>query len=234
MANLADPTMMQMPAPNYVDPPSNAYKYSIADSVGLALAFVCVSIRCFTKLCITKAPGWDDFALLVSFLIFVAYVTLDFMNRFQYGGGRHSWDIPFEMLNGNLVTDAVASYLYVLGTMMAKISLLIFLYRIFWVSLKFRLASWALAFMLVVWTLVSFLLMIFACRPVKASWSIPLLMDPNTVCEPKPYNVFNIHGFCVIITDFALLFLPVPMLFRLQMNLKKKIGVAFVFGTGSL
>lgn len=45
---------------NYVNPPSNAWKVTVADSVGLVLAVLCVAIRCFTKLRITKSPGSED------------------------------------------------------------------------------------------------------------------------------------------------------------------------------
>lgn len=116
--------------------------------------------------------------------------------------------------------------------MFAKISLLLFLYRIFRVNFKFRIASWVIGVVLVVWSMVSFLLKIFSCHPVKANWDFLVYIDPKTHCYPKSYDVTNMQGFCNIITDFGLLLLPVPMLWRLQMNLKKKLGIAFVFSTG--
>lgn len=117
---------------------------------------------------------------------------------------------------------------------MAKLSLLLFLYRIFRVNRKFRIASWALGFMIVVWSTVTFLLQIFSCRPIKANWDVLLYLDPKTRCYPKSYDVLNIHGYCNVISDFALLFLPIPMLWKLQMTLKKKMGLATIFGTGLL
>lgn len=118
--------------------------------------------------------------------------------------------------------------------MLAKVSLLLFLYRIFHVDFKFRIASWIIGFVVVVWSLVTLFLMIFSCHPVKANWDVALLADPKTHCYPKVYNVINIHGYCNIITDFALLFLPLPMVKGLQMSLKKKFSVATIFATGAL
>lgn len=46
--------------PNYIDPPSNAWKVSVVDSVGLCLTVLLFAIRCFTKYRITKSPGWED------------------------------------------------------------------------------------------------------------------------------------------------------------------------------
>ena len=118
--------------------------------------------------------------------------------------------------------------------MLAKVSLLLFLYRIFNVDFKFRIASWIIGFVVVVWSLVTLCLMIFSCHPIKANWNVMLLADPKTHCYPKVYNVINIHGYCNIITDFALLVLPLPLVWNLQMTLKKKLSVATIFATGAL
>ncbi len=59
-------------------------------------------------------------------------------------------------------------------------------------------------------------------------------LDPRTKCPIKAYNVNNYHGFCNIITDFVLLFLPVPLLWKLHVNGRRKLGLAVVFGTAIL
>ncbi|KAI4095841.1 MAG: hypothetical protein LQ344_001395 [Seirophora lacunosa] len=230
--------------PNYIDPPSNAWKVSVVDSVGLCLTVLLFAIRCFTKYRITKSPGWEDASCLMALLGFIGLVCSNFNQRFRFGGGRQFVDVPPEMYNGfmrvslspaktnTVKTAAITSYFYVLGIMFAKISLLLFLYRIFRVNFKFRIASWVIGVVLVVWSMVSFLLKIFSCHPVKANWDFLVYIDPKTHCYPKSYDVTNMQGFCNIITDFGLLLLPVPMLWRLQMNLKKKLGIAFVFSTG--
>lgn len=51
---------LQRPHNYYNSPPSNAWHVSVADSVGLCLAVAAVAIRCYTKLRITKSPGWED------------------------------------------------------------------------------------------------------------------------------------------------------------------------------
>lgn len=71
------------------------------------------------------------------------------------------------LMNGQ--SGAVGSYLYFLGIMPGKLSPLLSLYCIFRVNLNFRIATWALGLMLVVWSTISILLMIFSCRTVKAN-----------------------------------------------------------------
>ncbi|KAI4194959.1 MAG: hypothetical protein LQ346_003571 [Caloplaca aetnensis] len=125
---------------------------------------------------------------------------------------------------------AVDGYLYLAAIVFAKLSLLIFLYRIFHVDRSFRIAAWVTGSVFVGWGFIALLLAVFACRPVKASWDYKLHMDPKTICNPKAPDTENAYGFCNIITDFVL---PIPMIWKMQMNLRKKIGIAMVFATGA-
>ncbi|KAI4114859.1 MAG: hypothetical protein LQ345_004437 [Seirophora villosa] len=218
---------------NYYDsPPSTAWMSSVTDSVGLVLTTVVILARCYTKFSLTKAPGREDYVCILAYLAFVTYSALHFTQRFQFGGGRHTYDIPPEFFYGNFVTTVVAGHIYILGCTVAKLSLLLFLYRIFSVDFKFRVASWIIGVVLTIWTSVTLLLCIFACKPIRASWDIALYLEPTTKCPIIITNVTNIHGICNIITDFALLFLPVPMVWNLHGTTKKKLGLAAVFATG--
>ncbi|KAL8777881.1 MAG: hypothetical protein Q9213_007673 [Squamulea squamosa] len=60
------------------------------------------------------------------------------------------------------------------------------------------------------------------------------MKDPKTKCNPKSYDTENVYGFCNIVTDFALIIMPIPLLWKMHMNFQKKIGVAAVFATGTL
>ena len=56
----ADLAILNHPHNYYNHPPSNAWKSTVTDSVGLAFALAAVILRCYTKLCITKTRGWED------------------------------------------------------------------------------------------------------------------------------------------------------------------------------
>ena len=131
-------------------------------------------------------------------------------------------------------TTAVDGYLYVIAISLAKLSLLLYLYRIFWVDKKFRIAAWILGTVVALWATITVFLAIFSCRPVTASWNMTQRLDPKTVCNPKSYDVENAYGFCNVISDIVLVFLPIPCIYKMQMSLKKKLGVAMVFATGLL
>ncbi|KAI4224638.1 MAG: hypothetical protein L6R36_004513 [Xanthoria steineri] len=158
--------------------------------------------------------------------------TLEYIHRFHYGGGRHSYDLPPEYYQGWFGTNVLRTFLYVVGITLAKLSLLFFLYRIFRVDSKFRIASWIIGAVLLIWSAITLLLKIFACRPVRASFDLHLYMQPSTTCPIKTYVITNIHGFCNIFTDFAILILPIPMVWKLHVTPRKKAGLAAVFATG--
>ncbi|KAL8693487.1 MAG: hypothetical protein Q9224_003740 [Gallowayella concinna] len=193
--------------PNYYNnPPSIAWKVTTTDYVTVSIAFVVVLARCYTKFVLLKSRGWDDYRM-------------------------HS-DSSYTTDQSQLL--AVDGYLYIVAIALAKISLLLFLYRIFQVDKRFRIASWIVGAVLVIWSTVTLFLTIFACRPVKASWNLKLMKDPKTKCHPKAWDTSNIYGFCNIITDFALIVMPLPLVWRMQMNRKKKFGIAVVFASGFL
>ncbi|KAL8705639.1 MAG: hypothetical protein Q9201_001276 [Fulgogasparrea decipioides] len=164
----------------------------------------------------------------------IGRLAVDMVSLHQYGAGRHFWDIPPEWYDGYLTAIAVDGYLYVIAITLAKMSLLLFLYRIFNVDKRFRIASRITGTGLTIWATVTVLLSIFSCRPVAASWNWKLRNDPKTVCEPKSYKVEKIYGFCNVITDAVLIAMPIPLIWNMQMDLKKKLGVAMVFATGAL
>ncbi|KAI4089975.1 MAG: hypothetical protein LQ339_008461 [Xanthoria mediterranea] len=245
--------MANHPHNYYNSPPSTAWMATVADSVGLGLLMLVILARCYTKLRITKAPGWEDCmfeghretpcltsllilmdadTILVAYGFFIAMATLEYIHRFHYGGGRHSYDLPPEYYQGWFGTNVLRTFLYVIGITLAKLSLLFFLYRIFRVDRKFRIASWIIGAVLLIWSAITLLLKIFACRPVRASFDLHLYMQPSTTCPIKTYVITNIHGFCNIFTDFAILILPIPMVWKLHVTPRKKAGLAAVFATG--
>lgn len=113
--------MANHPHNYYNSPPSTAWMATVADSVGLGLLTLVILARCYTKLRITKAPGWEDCmfegqreticltfllivsdadTILVAYGFFIAMATLEYIHRFHYGGGRHSYDLPPEYYQG--------------------------------------------------------------------------------------------------------------------------------------
>lgn len=71
--------------------------------------------------------------------------------------------------------------------------------------------------------------LIFSCRPVSKAWDFAL----SGTCINRP--AVYVATACVnIITDCAILALPIPMVIKLQLPTQQKIGLVGLFAVGSL
>ena len=82
---------------------------------------------------------------------------------------------------------------------------------------------------LIVYTAAAFT-SLFQCHPRKKLWD-PLRTSGSCI-DINPELLFT--AIFNMITDFAILILPMPSIWKLQMPKKRKIMVTAIFGTGSL
>ena len=84
---------------------------------------------------------------------------------------------------------------------------------------------------MLIWFLVTEIVIFVSCRPLKGNWDITL--DPSAKCiNLKAAYIWL--SFPNIITDVALLCLPLGKVWQLQMSLRSKVAVAGMFLLGGL
>lgn len=213
---------------------SIGWKLLATDTSTITIAFLFVLTRLYTKIGITRCLGWEDYLCTIALATAIGRTALDWVGVRVYALGTHSVDLTPYDLQGETLAVSVDGLLYVFAISLVKLSILLFLYRLFGINRKFRYTAWVVGFIISVWGLVTLLLAIFSCRPILAAFNFRLRVDPKTVCKPEDYNVENIFGFCNILADFALLLMPMPMLWTLHMPTAKKVGIAIVFANGLL
>jgi hypothetical protein len=76
-----------------------------------------------------------------------------------------------------------------------------------------------------------FFSLLFACKPVAASWD-PLLLA-TAVCINRG-GIYIAQAVIGIVTDVLLLALPIPTVLKLQMPNKQKFGLVGIFAIGSM
>lgn len=112
---------------------------------------------------------------------------------------------------------------------LTKAAILLLYIRIFGVHTKFR---WA-CISLLVFTIMAGIAFtaptIWQCSPIRAFWdrSIPHKCIGNNAWR-QIYSVIN------IVTDFLIFFLPIQQIVRLQLVLRDKIAMGFIFSVGAL
>ena len=108
-----------------------------------------------------------------------------------------------------------------------KASILCLYHRIFFVSRRFRIMLWAVGIFVLGYSVAQTLTAIFACVPIPALW------DPSV--KGRCLNVdlaATIMAAFNVLTDFAILILPMPMLWQLQIPTQEKLQIMGIFLLG--
>lgn len=111
-----------------------------------------------------------------------------------------------------------------------KTSFLLFYLQIFPLP-SFRRVVWACITVNLLATFACCIAAIFVCSPISSAWT---RWDGEH--EAKCINNSNLvytHAGMGIVMDLIALALPISQIWRLQMNIRKKIGVSLMFGVGA-
>lgn len=76
-----------------------------------------------------------------------------------------------------------------------------------------------------------FLVNIFGCKPIEGGWNHLPTFHSECVNKTILYYVSGINN---LVTDICLIVLPIPILMRLKMPMRVKLGLVLVFSMGLL
>ena len=124
--------------------------------------------------------------------------------------------------------DYASSYLYLLSLFGYKFSILLLYLRLFGVSDRFRYSTWAVMFFVFGYLFSNLLTQIFGCTPIQISWEVVSGHCYNRRAAGFAYSSMN------IISDLLIFVLPMPMVWRLRLSRKGKLGVMLVFMGGGM
>jgi len=144
------------------------------------------------------------------------------------GFGKHVWDIPPENVATLRELYYVTQILYVIGRSLAKASIILLFLRIFQ-DQRFRLFTKICLAWIVCDALVFSLTLTLQCIPVNAVWDIGI----KAKCINSRVVVFTIAGLSIF-EDIVIILLPIPELSHLNLSLRKRLAVIFMFTLGSL
>ncbi|KAI2639020.1 MFS general substrate transporter [Hypomontagnella submonticulosa] len=194
----------------------------------LILATCIVAARLLCRIRIVRRVTWDDYFIVIAW-IFAVVLSACIELGVSKGLGRHDENIAPENWNALRRYEYAFSVLYNPSLMATKTSVLIFYLRLSKNTQKvLRLASWAVLAIVNVAGAVLTLINIFQCRPVQAAFDpypheaycVPLLTE--FLCA-APVNV---------VTDLAILALPLPVLTSMRLPRRQKVILIFTFALG--
>lgn len=130
------------PTPNYIDPPTRGHGVLIVNVVCLALAFLIVSLRLYTRIWITCSAGVDDVLIVVGLIFAIAMAVVTSIATEQWGMNRHIWDIESDRFIAVRKLNLCFQLFFLVSSCFIKISLLWFCRRLIG-KVNFALYNWA-------------------------------------------------------------------------------------------
>ena len=122
-----------------------------------------------------------------------------------------------------------AEVIYNFAITAIKGSLLYLYHRVFYISRTFRIMLWITGIFVACYSIAQSFAAIFQCMPVSSNWTV----GKDHYCINVDVGATIIAAFNVL-TDFAILILPMPLLFRLQKPMKQKLQIMGMFLLGGL
>lgn len=203
----------------------------ISASMGI-LAAIFVIIRLVCKLFVVKARfGMDDWFVFASTATMIPSIFINIYGTTASGLGKDIWTLPPDDITAAIKHFWVAIFLYFLETALTKLSIISFYINIFpsWTVLRVLWGTFAIT---CVWGFVYVVTAISQCQPVSLFWTRWDGMHAGH-CASKDGIGWS-HAIINIILDLWILAIPLSQLRGLQLNWKKKIGVAIMFSLGTL
>lgn len=209
--------------PNFVDPPSlKATTYTVTIILMVA-SFMLVSLRLRANLKLYHKFAIDDYFCVVAWVLATVYGIIVITST---STARHIWDVPLSAIDSSWVKrSAVLGTIYGPAMWFAKAAILTMYLRLF------KIVSWMR------WCCIGGIVFLFCAYwslvPVSVIYNFPhgdehwdLAMTADSATSQVAYVVL---GLISVISDLYILILPFPILLKLQVSLKKKIGLCFVF-----
>ena len=196
----------------------------ISHIVCLSLAFTAILLR-FLSRHIGKVRLEPDDWMIVAAFIFASGEVTGGLLAVHYGGGKHAilLNNPIAFAKVVLATEV----LYNPSIACVKFSILL-LYRRIFPSRAFRTYLYVTGAIIFTYSWINIITAIFQCRPIAAAW------DPSITNAKCVHLNIEIVVFAALncVTDLTTIALPMPMLWRLQIPLRRRLQLVAMFLAG--
>ncbi|KAF2127055.1 MFS monosaccharide transporter-like protein [Dothidotthia symphoricarpi CBS 119687] len=197
-------------------------------AVTLALCTLFVVLRLVSRFYVVRKAGWDDYTMILAW-IFAVGASFSIIYGSTKGLGRHQDDIPDQWMDQLQQSSYAFSVIYNPALMATKTSILVFYLNLSKTHKVFRWATIATLVVVNAGGLALTLLNVFQCSPASAAWQSPI------PASSKCTNIVTVYLSSAplnIITDMAIIFLPMPILTSMRLPKKQKIILVVTFGVG--
>ncbi|KAL4935534.1 hypothetical protein BDV06DRAFT_126656 [Aspergillus oleicola] len=195
-------------------------------TVLVVLSILAVLLRVFARYKRRVRFGWDDYLCFLSAILLIGMLIELVLWVLIGGNGSHQEDLNDETIQNFYKIFLANQFTYFILSPAIKISIVCFYRRVFTIK-PFQWASLAINILIAAWGVAIFLACALQCRPLKAYWDHSVDGSCFDSTEFVIVNqVFN------VVMDFAILALPIPMIWNLQRAWQDKLALNGVFALG--
>ncbi|KAL3478945.1 hypothetical protein BJX99DRAFT_93675 [Aspergillus californicus] len=195
----------------------------------LTLSAIAVILRCYVRLRIVKAFGWDDFIMILAMLFYVAFCG-SMIGGSIWGTGRHLTELTAKQRTVAMKYWFLCDVMYAVSSVLAKISVAIFLLRVMLFPCH-KIALYTVTAFAVSTGIVFFILLVVQCSPVSFWWRrMSGATDGHCGYIDAIAIMLYIFSAASAIFDMTVGLLPIMLVRKLQMNRRTKVAVAGLLG----
>ncbi|VUC32449.1 unnamed protein product [Clonostachys rosea] len=214
---------------DFENPDRELYYISIATNVvTITVCSVLVSLRFLARYRLAHKIELDDVACLVGFILYIGNNGLCLL-MLRFGGGLHQWNVPADWIPSYYKTVYATMVNYGPMAFATKAAILLFLTRVFSPYKNYCRGIYAFIVLMGIYYIIMLALKIFICVPISMFW--------GATTEGRCFNqriLILVDNVISLVSDLAVLLLPCPLTRGLQVGLKSKIKIGFVFGIGGI
>ncbi|KAE8146654.1 hypothetical protein BDV25DRAFT_143484 [Aspergillus avenaceus] len=201
-----------------------------------SIALITVTLRLWARCVIQHRAGWDDLLTGLALIPVLGLAICFSINSRLYGANLHTWDSSLPNLVMQRKMALTNEMLYVFGSGMVRISVLLFYRRMgfrsisrgFVVAIHVSIAS-------VIAYSIAFIVVIFAsCTPLNAFWNQvnPKWEATHTwKCYNEPVHLLAASSIALI-QDVIATTLPAILCWNLRISSREKVALGSIFVVG--
>ncbi|KAH8661746.1 hypothetical protein BGZ61DRAFT_463569 [Ilyonectria robusta] len=192
----------------------------------LVLATAFVGLRFWARYLNRASYGSDDWMMVAALIVVFISGAINYA-MVAHGLGRHADTLPIDELVTFFKLLLAFECIYVTTVMLVKLSVLQMYLRIF-PSRGFKIAAAIIAALVVAWWIAIVAVCIFQCNPISKAW-LPWI--DGTCIDLKGSFIGN--AIPNIVTDVAILCMPIRQVWKLHVTLAQRLSLCFMFLLGS-
>ncbi|KAK4212791.1 hypothetical protein QBC37DRAFT_317662 [Rhypophila decipiens] len=219
------------PAPLPSNPDDNAGPLILAATLIVTTAALITYIaRVYARIFVVRNAGLDDYFMTLAIGLAISGQGV-IWGSIANGAGKHMGDVPPEQLGIGLKLNFVSQAIYLVALCVVKLSVGAMLARVAVLPIYRRIILGLMTFM-TLWTITCLCTLVLQCTDIRAMWtpSIPMQCWSEDTLHGLSYSNVAISLF----TDLSFaLFIPVPMLWHLNVNRRTRLSLFGALGLGT-